>query len=47
MQRSNTYVILFSVALTTILGALLALASEGLKPAQKKAEELSDYLQKD
>ncbi len=41
MQRSNTYVILFSVALTTILGALLALASEGLKPAQKKAEELA------
>ena len=41
MQRSNTYVILFSAALTTILGALLALASEGLKPAQKKAEELA------
>ncbi|MFC2125287.1 NADH:ubiquinone reductase (Na(+)-transporting) subunit C [Bacteroidota bacterium] len=29
------------MALTTILGALLALASEGLKPAQKKAEELA------
>ena len=41
MQRSNTYVILFSLALTVILGGLLSLASEGLRPAQKKAEEFA------
>lgn len=41
MQRSNTYIILFSLTLTIILGGLLSLASEGLKPAQKRAEELA------
>lgn len=41
MQRSNTYVILFSLVLTIILGGLLSLASEGLRPAQKKAEEFA------
>ncbi len=41
MQRSNTYVIIFSLILTIILGGLLSLASEGLKPAQKKAEEFA------
>jgi Na+-transporting NADH:ubiquinone oxidoreductase subunit C len=41
VQRSNTYVILFSLALTVILGGLLSLASEGLRPAQKKAEEFA------
>ena len=41
MQRSNTYVILFSLALTIILGGLLSLASEGLRPAQKKAEQFA------
>lgn len=40
MQRSNTYIILFSVALTVILGGLLSLASVGLKPAQQKQIEL-------
>jgi len=40
VQRSNTYVILFSATLTIVLGGLLALASEGLKPIQKKAIEL-------
>jgi len=34
-------VILFSLALTVILGGLLSLASEGLRPAQKKAEEFA------
>lgn len=41
MQRSNLYVVLFSLALTIVLGGLLSLASEGLKPTQKRAEELS------
>ena len=41
MQRSNTYVILFSLVLTIILGGLLSLASVGLRPAQKKAEEFA------
>ena len=41
MQRSNTYIILFSLALTIILGGLLSLASEGLRPMQKKAEEFA------
>lgn len=40
MQRSNTYIILFSVALTVVLGGLLSLASVGLKPAQEKQLEL-------
>lgn len=40
MQRSNTYIILFSIALTVILGGLLSLASVGLKPAQDKQLEL-------
>lgn len=40
MQRSNTYIILFSVALTVVLGGLLSLASVGLKPAQQKQIEL-------
>ncbi len=41
MQRSNTYIVIFSLALTIVLGGLLSLASEGLKPIQKRAEELS------
>ncbi|RED93192.1 NADH:ubiquinone reductase (Na(+)-transporting) subunit C [Marinoscillum furvescens] len=40
MQRSNTYIILFSIALTVVLGGLLSLASVGLKPAQQKQIEL-------
>lgn len=40
MQRSNTYIILFSVALTVVLGGLLSLASVGLKPAQQQQIEL-------
>ncbi|MFY0606054.1 MAG: NADH:ubiquinone reductase (Na(+)-transporting) subunit C [Cyclobacteriaceae bacterium] len=40
MQRSNTYIILFSIALTVILGGLLSLASVGLKPMQDKQVEL-------
>lgn len=41
MQRSNTYIVIFSLVLTIVLGGLLSLASVGLRPAQKKAEELS------
>ncbi len=41
MQRSNTYIIVFSLVLTIVLGGLLSLASVGLRPAQKKAEELA------
>lgn len=41
MQRSNTYIVIFSLVLTIILGGLLSLASVGLRPAQKKAEELA------
>jgi Na+-transporting NADH:ubiquinone oxidoreductase subunit C len=41
VQRSNTYIILFSLVLTIVLGGLLSLASVGLRPAQKIAEELS------
>lgn len=40
MQQSNFYVIGFSAALTVVLGGLLALAAVGLKPEQKKQEDL-------
>lgn len=40
MQRSNSYIIIFSITLTVILGGLLSLASVGLKPAQEKQVEL-------
>ncbi len=34
-QQSNTYIILFSIGLTVIIGGLLSFASVGLKPAQE------------
>ncbi len=40
MQQSNTYVIVFSLILTVILGGLLSGVSQGLAPAQKKAVDL-------
>ncbi len=40
MQRSNTYIILFSIALTVVLGGLLSVTSVGLKPMQDKQVEL-------
>ena len=40
MQRSNTYIIIFSIVLTVILGGLLSGASVGLKPLQEKQIEL-------
>lgn len=40
MQQSNTYVIVFSAILTIVLGGLLSLANQGLKPMQDKSVEL-------
>ncbi|MEQ9404186.1 MAG: NADH:ubiquinone reductase (Na(+)-transporting) subunit C [Cyclobacteriaceae bacterium] len=40
MQRSNTYIIFFAIALTVILGGALSLTSVGLKPLQDKQVEL-------
>ncbi len=40
MQRSNTYIILFAVGLTVVLGGALSLTSVGLKPLQDKQVEL-------
>lgn len=40
MQRSNTYIIIFAVSLTVILGGALSLTSVGLKPLQDKQVEL-------
>lgn len=40
MQQSNTYIIVFSAILTIVLGGLLSLANQGLKPMQQKSIEL-------
>ena len=40
MQQSNFYIIGFSALLTVILGGLLAVAAESLKPLQKRQIEL-------
>ena len=40
MQRSNTYIIIFTAIMTTIIGGVLSLASQLLGPAQKKSIEL-------
>lgn len=40
MQQSNTYIIAFSAILTIVLGGLLSLANQGLKPMQEKSVEL-------
>lgn len=40
MQQSNLYVIVFSAVLTIVLGGLLSLANQGLKPMQEKSIEL-------
>lgn len=40
MRQSNTYIIVFSVILTIILGGLLSGVSQVLGPAQKKAVDL-------
>lgn len=40
MQQSNSYIIIFSVILTIVLGGLLSGVSQVLGPAQKKAVDL-------
>lgn len=40
MQQSNTYVIVFAIGLTIVLGGLLSVTSVGLKPLQDKQVEL-------
>ena len=40
MQQSNLYVIVFSAILTVVLGGLLSLANQGLKPMQQRSVEL-------
>ncbi|HEY9118076.1 MAG TPA: NADH:ubiquinone reductase (Na(+)-transporting) subunit C [Roseivirga sp.] len=40
MQQSNTYIIVFSLILTVVLGGLLSGVSQVLGPAQKKAVDL-------
>jgi len=40
VQQSNTYVIIFSAILTIVLGGLLSLANQGLKPRQQRSVEL-------
>ena len=40
MQQSNTYIIIFSAVLTIVLGGLLSLANQGLKPRQQRSIEL-------
>ncbi len=40
MQQSNTYIIVFTAILTIILGGLLSLANQGLKPMQDKSIEI-------
>ncbi len=40
MQQSNTYVILFAIGLTVVIGGLLSITSVTLKPLQDKQVEL-------
>ncbi len=40
MQQSNTYIIVFSAILTIVLGGMLSVANQGLKPRQQKSIEL-------
>ena len=40
MQQSNLYIIVFSAILTVVLGGLLSLANQGLKPMQQRSVEL-------
>jgi len=40
VQQSNLYIIVFSAILTVVLGGLLSLANQGLKPMQQRSVEL-------
>ncbi len=45
MRQSNTYILLFTAALTIVVGGLLSMASQGLAPAQKISVELDTKTQ--
>jgi len=40
VRQSNTYILIFTAAMTVVVGGLLSLASQALAPAQKKSIEL-------
>ena len=40
MQRSNTYIIIFTAIMTTVIGGVLSFTSQILAPAQKRSIEL-------
>ncbi len=40
MQRSNTYVLIFTAIMTVVIGGILSFTSQVLAPAQKKSVEL-------
>lgn len=40
MRQSNTYILIFTIAMTVVVGGLLALASQALAPAQQRSIEL-------
>ncbi len=40
MQRSNTYVLIFTAIMTVVIGGILSFTSQVLAPAQKKSIEL-------
>ena len=40
MQRSNTYILIFTAIMTVVIGGVLSLASQLLAPAQKRSIEL-------
>jgi len=40
VQRSNTYVLMFTAIMTVVIGGILSFTSQILAPAQKKSIEL-------
>lgn len=40
MQRSNTYILIFTFVMTVVIGGILSFTSQVLAPAQKKSVEL-------
>jgi len=45
VRQSNAYIIFFTAVMTIVVGGVLALASQGLAPAQKKSIELDTKTQ--
>ena len=45
MQRSNTYILVFTAIMTVIIGGILSFTSQVLGPAQKKSIELDTKTQ--